>query len=136
MNEMDNGDLRILLGDDRWSIKHAREELHEMREKYLSNIQIWCDLFKYSKYRGSGWELWVGEFGLTASIEITYGLGYKYEDGCKNVPDGDDPEERVIDEYTQLWWFPNYQVEDEIETLSLNGEVVFTRVHPIEQLDD
>ncbi len=54
---------------------------------------------------------------LTQAPIITDFLGL-LDDGPPQVPND-----------AKLWWFPNYAVEDPLQTLLDKGQVVFMRVH-------
>jgi hypothetical protein len=101
-----NGDLHVTLdpADD-------REEIAKWRGNE------WWELFADGGLRlqGEGWSYvapeWIG--ALTDAPILT--------DDCTYHDNG---EHEVCG---NIWWFPNYQVEDVIDTLIRDGAVTFTR---------
>ena len=100
---LENGDLEITLEPD-----DDREEVAAWRGN------DWPELFDSGLHLfGNGWDAvapeWIG--ALTDAPIVTDGMTIK-DDDTREV-------------YGKVWWFPNYQVEDPIETLVETGRVVF-----------
>lgn len=108
----DNGNLKISLEG-----KEDREELATMLARWGGNdIAILADMLEYTRLNGNGWGILNPEDigALTESPILTDDYSVE-DDGTVTVH----PESNV-------WWFPNYMVENFAETLARDGFVIFT----------
>lgn len=109
----ENGNLKISLTED------GREELQDMLENQeVLHINMWTDLCEYDMCNG-GYTIIAPEYvgALTDSVLFVHQDNVEYPDtGNPHLTSADAP----------VYWFPNYMVENELETLLKEGHVIFT----------
>lgn len=111
LKELESGNLEIKIDPEA-----DRIEMENLIDVPLNTA--FGELLEESGYVGNNWHnVMPEEIGaLTDSPIIAYGAIYA-EENDQDLPIG----------YEKLWWFPQYEVEDPIETLLRNGVVIFTR---------
>ena len=108
--QLPNNNLKIVLDD-----KKTLESLYEdFKDGSKSWTQIWFDLME--SHFCNGYSHGDGLIGLTDSPIILDYLPYDEDGNIVHPSDG------------KVWWFPQYETTDPIETLLENGEVIFTFV--------
>lgn len=109
LQKLDTGNLKIILTDD------GREEMEEGKDDFSD---LFDDIRSNSDYLY--WES-IGDAGLGMSDAPCITDGYYFDDNG-DLTEGDDSE---------IFWFPNYMVENFIEELVENGFVIFNTNKPI-----
>lgn len=106
LNKLENGDLKIELTDAEMLVDYF------LKEKRPSVF----DILEDSRHIGNGW-----------SDETDNVLGF-----LTSAPiiaeDADHNDEGFCTDAESFWYFDNYVVEDEWETLLNEGSVIFTKV--------
>lgn len=101
------GNLEISLN------KGAKEELKELIEKASNTDDIIADLLESSHYLGNDWH--DVRFDLSEAPAI--GRGSFYVD-----------EEETVEDYTDIWFYPDYVISSFAETLLRDKKVIFKKV--------
>ena len=109
LTEQANGTLLVSLTGKKWILKEALE--------HPPHYTVWGLLLEDSGLLGNGW-----------SVDSCDNIGGLSEAPCI-LTDGY-PDDDGFLEFDKGWWFPNYQVENELVTLLTNGQVIF---QPIEK---
>ncbi len=114
LEELSTGDLKMSLNPKNTDAREDVQYLYDFRSS--GGSALW-DLLENSRYIGNDWhEVQPAEIGaLTDAPIIGYRAQYDSEDS------------QQPDRYEKIWWFPNYQVEDFLETLLKDGAVIFTK---------
>lgn len=109
LEKLPNGDLKLKIVSD--------EEEEDRNWGHLTSQPQYGGLgtlMEESRYLGNGWSITDGDnLGLMTSAPMI-------SDDLTVEDDGD----MVV--YGHLWYFPNYMVEDPVQTLRDRGEVIFT----------
>ena len=101
---LENGNLRLSLEKD------CREELEELREKFGISVVLHQALEAYwanGWYIGTANQLW-----QMSESPVICEEGYVEDNGSNTL-------------HGKAWYFPNYMIEDEIETILEKGYVDF-----------
>lgn len=118
MHILDNGDLEIQLTPEGKVILEENLETGEGAEFTMWNTDwdsIFSELFE-DIFGNSDWDILRPEdIGVLTNAPI---IGY----GVDTDDDGS------LTDVLDVFWFPNYQVEDPLEILYNEGKVVFTHV--------
>ena len=115
LTELDNGSLRISLE------KGHKRELRKLI-KVLGYWCVWSELFELSNLTGNGWGIVSGD-DLGQLTDAPFILS-----GFLPPEESEDVFDMTKWTYEKGWWFPNYQVENEIETLLIKGFVDFIAI--------
>jgi hypothetical protein len=108
LTQLKNGNLEISLGKDGF------EEIADLRaDGKRTDDDILLSLIE--NYFGNGYNNLTGMVGLTDSLIIGYGWDLTDEGNWELI------------EGSQTWWFPNYMVENPLETLINEGKVIFKK---------
>lgn len=103
--------------------KEGREEAEENKEdekKKLSDMNLW-DYFEDIQVNSE----WMYHFDMgEAGFGLTNAPGFTYQ---YYVDDEGDITNKNQEENSEVYWFPNYMVEDFCETLLEEGKVFFTK---------
>lgn len=118
LESLKNGELKI-------SMTNEGKELIEENYQQKTNDQIWSELIDCPSLGGS--DVWVNQMiGLTNAPNICIGAIWS-ESGQL---DFDWP----LD-FESIWYYPDYQIKDELEELLQNGFVIFKNSHTSEKKD-
>jgi len=108
LEEMPDGDLRITVTPE------GREEITEMKEKWLSEWAIMSNLLE--DHFGNGWdEVQPEEVGALTSAMLISNTVVRNDDGD-------------LVSVERIYWDPNYQVRSTVETLAKKGSIIWQGV--------
>lgn len=111
-----DGNLEIKLIDKQEFLDYFDISINEETKEieFNNGYPSVADVLEASQYLGNNWFDCTGLIGLTCSPIIGYDV--EIDDNGKYI---------FTSEGTKLWWFPNYMIESEWETLLNNGSVLF-----------
>ena len=112
ITELPDGTLEISLDNT----DDAREELKEMMDKW-PNEDVWVELLEPTSTSGS--------YALVAP-ELVGALTESPIIATEQALPNEDTDVMELHPEAKYWWFPNYMVENELETLLTTGKVVFS----------
>lgn len=118
LNILPDGNLKITLLDKAEFLDYFDISINEETKEIQFNngYPSVRDVLEASGYIGNNWYDCTDLIGLTSSPIIGYDV--EIDDNGKYI---------FTNEDTKLWWFPNYQIENEWKTLLNNGSVIFTQ---------
>ena len=88
----------------------------EFLETYPDLMPDLSDLLDSSRYLGNGWSDVTGHIGLTEAPAIGHNI---------DIDDNGNP---IISEDSEVFYFPDYMIINEWETLYNTGKVIFKKV--------
>lgn len=118
LNILKSGDLEIILKDKQAFLDYFDITIDENTKEISFNNSYLSvgDVLESINYIGNGWFDCTGLVGLTDSPIIGYDIDF--DDNDKPI---------FSSEGTKLWWYPEYMIKNEWETLINESKIIFTQ---------